>query len=409
MRIVLTSFGSTGDIQPLLALALEFLKHGHKPVLALSPNFAPRARQLGIEFAPLGPELDPALIRGVGTALVKDNDPAAQVRHFIDAVIPPASQMFRELLTLCQTADALVSSPFQIVGRMVHDKLGVPFVSIHLSQFGALGTKIVRDVSAPPINRCRTEEGLMPLDDPLSRDGASPDLALYAVSQLVLKAPANWPEHHRVVGFFFLDETGWIPPAELCEFIESGDAPLVFSFGSMIHEAPDSVTDLIVETVARTGRRAILQEGWSGLGRRPMPPNIFRAAFTPHSWLFPRAACVIHHGGAGTTAATFKAGVPAVVVPHTLDQPIWGAFAKALGCAGAVISFARLTADGLGQAIVETLNSPRHRAAAVSVSAAIESEQGCRAARGLIEELVSAAKMRCRPRMGETSLHHPDL
>jgi sterol 3beta-glucosyltransferase len=394
MKIVFTSFGSTGDVQPFLALAAEFRRQGHEPVLAFSPNFMARVCQLGMAYVPLGPELDPGLIRGIGTALVRVNDPAEQVRHFLDAVVPAAPQMFRELRDICKDADALVSSPFQIVSRMVYDKLQLPFVSIHLSQFGALGTKIVRDVSAPMINECRRQEGLAPLDDPLGSDGTSPDLALYAVSKLVLRPPANWPQHHQVVGFFFLDDSGWTPPPELCEFIEAGDKPIVISFGSMVHDAPESVTDLILEALRRAGRRAIIQQGWSGLGNRPMPANVITSGFAPHRWLFPRAACVIHHGGAGTTAATFKAGVPSIVVPHTLDQPIWGEFARALGCAGTVIPFARLTADNLSVAITKTLDAPRHRQAAAVVSKTVEAEQGVVTARHLIEELVSRTEPR---------------
>jgi sterol 3beta-glucosyltransferase len=394
MKVVFTSFGSTGDVQPFLALAWEFRNHGHEPLLAFSPNFMPLVRRLGMESVPLGPELDPALIRGVGTALVRVNDPAEQVRHFLNAVVPASHEMYRQLMALCEGADALVSSPFQIVSRMVYDKLRLPFVSVHMSQFGALGTKVVRDVSAPLINECRSHEGLGPLDDPLGSDGTSPDLALYAVSKQVLRAPASWPEHHRVVGFFFLDDAGWAPPPELREFIEAGDKPIVFSFGSMVHDSPEQVTDMILGALDGTGRRAIIQQGWSGLGNRKMPPHVFTAGFAPHSWLFPRAACVVHHGGAGTTAATFKAGVPSVVVPHTLDQPIWGEFAKALGCAGAVIPFARLSAEKLGEAITKTLGSPRHTQAASAVSKVVGAEQGVGTARRLIEELVSNAGSR---------------
>jgi sterol 3beta-glucosyltransferase len=119
-----------------------------------------------------------------------------------------------------------------------------------------------------------------------------------------------------------------------------------------------------------------------------MPPHVFMAEFVPHSWLFSRAACVIHHGGAGTTAATFKAGVPSVVVP----QPIWGEFSKALGCAGGVIPFARLTAENLAQAITRTLDSERHSRAAAAVRKVVEAEQGVSTARRFIEQLASSAQ-----------------
>ena len=392
MRIVFTSFGSTGDVQPFLALAVEFRKHGHEPVLAFSPNFRSRASQLDMEFVPLGPELDPALIRGVGTALVRVNDPGEQVRHFLNAVVPAAPQMFHRLMDICHEADALISTPFQIVSRMVYDKLRLPYITIHMSQFGALGSRVVRDVSAPIINQCRSREGLGPLGDPLGIDGTSPELALYAVSKQVLRAPADWPDHHRVVGFFFLGDNGWMPPAELSEFIEAGERPVVISFGSMVHDDPEAITGLIIDAVGRAQRRAIIQQGWSGLGKHEMPPHVFMAGFVPHSWLFSRAACVVHHGGAGTTAATFKAGVPSVVVPHTLDQPIWGEFSKALGCAGGVIPFARLTAENLAQAIARTLDSERHSRAAAVVRKVVEAEQGVSTARRFIEQLVSSAQ-----------------
>src|ERR1700756_4416498 len=172
MKIVLTSFGSMGDVQPFLALAVELRKHGHEPLLAFSPNFANRILPLKLEFCPIGPELDPSLIRGVGTTLINIRDPAEQVRHFLNAVLSSTPQMLTELTRLCGNADALVSSPFQLASRMVYDRLHLPFISIHLSGFGALGNKNVKSVSAQMINQCRGEQGLFPLDDPLGSDGA---------------------------------------------------------------------------------------------------------------------------------------------------------------------------------------------------------------------------------------------
>src|ERR1700761_2368358 len=115
MKVVFTSFGSTGDVQPFLALAAEFRRHGHHAVVAFSPNFRSRAEALKLDFVPIGPELDTALIRGVGAELVRLEDPAQQVRHFLEAVTPHVPRMYRELAALCSTADALVSPRLHMV------------------------------------------------------------------------------------------------------------------------------------------------------------------------------------------------------------------------------------------------------------------------------------------------------
>jgi len=308
--------------------------------------------------------------------------------------------MYRELLDICAEADCLVSSPFQIVARMIYEKLGIPFVSVHMSQFGALGTKAVQSVSASIVNRCRAEFGHPPLKDPLGQEGTSPDLALYAVSNRVLRRPAAWPAHHHVVGFFFLEESGFVPDEALQAFMEGPDKPIVVSFGSMIHEAPEKVTDILVKVVDKLGRRTVIQRGWSGLGSAAVAGRIRIVDFVPHYWLFSRASCVVHHGGAGTTAATFKAGVPAVVVPHTLDQPIWGQIARAFGCAPVVIPFMQLTVDGLVKGLEEALNNPKYANSAASLSRGLALENGVCTARQLVERLVSEKSWR---RAGETA------
>jgi sterol 3beta-glucosyltransferase len=145
-----------------------------------------------------------------------------------------------------------------------------------------------------------------------------------------------------------------------------------------------------LSAIEQTGQRAVILDGWAGLtGDRTLPANTLRlTGFVPHSWLFPRASCVVHHGGAGTTAAAFRAGVPAVIVPHMLDQPIWAEFARALRCAGAVIPLQQLTSKGLADAINATLQNPALKAAAERMSVDIAAESGVETAQGLIEELV---------------------
>jgi sterol 3beta-glucosyltransferase len=392
LRAVLTSFGSTGDAQPFFALGAEMRRRGHRPVLALSPNFASHAEGLGLEFAPIGPELKLADIRGVITTQLAMANPIDQARHFLDTVMPIMPGIFSQLREICRTADVVVSSPHQFAGHMVHETLNIPLVSVHLSHFGAQGSRDLRDASAPVINEFRAREGLPPLHDPLTVDAVSTQLALYAVSRFILRRPAQWPAHRHVTGFFHLDDEKWQPPASLVEFIAAGEPPLVFTFGSVVHDDPEALTRLVLEVIAATGRRAIIQHGWSGLARQPLPDNVYAAPFTSHSWLFPQAACVVHHGGAGTTAAALRAGVPTVVVPHTLDQPIWAEFARALGCAAAVIPFPQLTYGKLLEGINRCLTVNRYRQAAAKLGEQVRTEQGVLTACQLIEQLVQDAE-----------------
>src|SRR6266850_590138 len=218
MRAVLSSLGSNGDAQPMLALAAELRRSGHDAVVALSPNFERRVKDMGIDFVRTGPVLPEDAIRSVITAQMQNRRPAAQVRQFLEASLPSLPGMYRSLLQTCQNADILIGSPYQLACRMVHESTSIPYVSLHLSQFAELGGRECQVVSAGLINPYRKQEGLPPLDDPLGTDGRSTELALYAVSRHLLKVPPQWPTHCKVVGFFFLEEQAWQPTVALREF-----------------------------------------------------------------------------------------------------------------------------------------------------------------------------------------------
>src|SRR5690606_35862025 len=156
----------------------------------------------------------------------------------------------------------------------------------------------------------------------------------------------------HITGYLFLDEqAGWQPPPALEAFLDAGEPPVYIGFGSMAGRDPEAMTALVVEALALCGRRGLLLTGWGGLHAGAVPESIFVLDAAPHSWLFPRMAAVVHHGGAGTTAEGLRAGVPAVVVPFLFDQPFWGARIEALGVGPAPIPRKQLTAARLAGAI----------------------------------------------------------
>ncbi len=178
---------------------------------------------------------------------------------------------------------------------------------------------------------------------------------LYGFSPSVLPRPEDWDARVHVTGYWFTDEPdGWIPPREVVRFLEAGPPPVYIGFGSMSQKEPEATTRLGLDAIAATGRRAIVHAGWAGLAAAATPDDVLVGGSFPHVWLLPRVGAIVHHGGAGTTAAAIRAGVPSVVVPFHGDQPFWGGLTHTLGVGTTPIPRRRLTATRLAAAIEES-------------------------------------------------------
>jgi len=389
MRAVLTNFGSVGDLQPFLALAAEMRRHGHAPVLAFSPYFRSRVEELGLDFFPIGPDLR-AIQISANMALGSMPGSDGRIREILSPLVAALPQTFSELSQVSLKADVLVSGPTQPAARMVHETSGIPFVSIQISHFDGAGSLAFQKASSALINPFRAQLGLAALRNPLTRDANSPQLAIYAMSRHVLLPKADWPSPYHMTGYFFFDDDRWEPESELADFIESGDRPVVISFGSAAHESPARLTNLLLDAVSQAGCRAIIQQGWSGLGKRRLPKGVLTTGYVPHRWLFSRAKCIVHHGGSGTTGAAFRSGMPSIVVPHGYfhDQVYWAELAHELGCAYQPIPIFTLTAERLAIAIKSVVENPDYSIKANALAKRIRSEAGVEQARYLIEQLL---------------------
>ena len=353
MRAVISTYGTTGDVQPLLALSVELRRRGHSVRFGAPPAFGRCVRALGFDFVPLGPPINQNEFREVYGRAFLSSDPVQHVCRTLPLAIRDAPQMVSELANACDRADVLISLPYQVAGAIVSDLRQMPLVSVHLSPFGGHSKRFAAE-TAKQVNELRSSYGLAPMTDPLAPGESSALLSICAVSPLLFQRPRRWPANCHLTGFFFLNEP-WAPDADLTQFMESGAPPLVITFGSMAHLSPGEVTEMVMSAIRQTNSRTIVQRGWTGLRPETVPDGVRVVDFVPHQWLFPRAACVVLAGGAGTSAATVLAGVPSVVVPHMLDQFLWAALLYEQGCSGGTIPFTELSSSRLAQVIKRAL------------------------------------------------------
>lgn len=207
----------------------------------------------------------------------------------------------------------------------------------------------------------------------------------YCWSPALIPKPNDWAQEISIAGFYFLDlATNYTPEPELAAFLAAGPPPVYIGFGSIVVDDPDALTRLILRAVAKSGVRALISKGWGGIGLTeditqadwaPRPDQYFMLGNCPHDWLFSRVSAVVHHGGAGTSAAGIKAGKPTVVVPFFGDQPFWGAMIAKAGAGPTPIPNKQLTADNLAAAITEALK-PETLARAQELGHKIKEEKG---------------------------------
>mgnify|MGYP005840529169 CR=1 FL=1 len=398
MKIIIPTLGSRGDVQPYIALALGLQRAGHEVTLATHPIMRSLVTSYGVPFAPMGPDID----IGREAAAIRGNS-----RNWLLGFLRTMRFSFRileqshaDLLALCQGADLIVVS-HTAAGKMEADKLGLPTVSVTLMPQAIPA----RDPAAPILKRAIMKMagvgmGLMmtrPLDEIRRKVGLPPmgpagitseRLNLVPVSPLVAPPNPLWEPRHRVVGYWFAEEpAGWVPPASLQSFLESGDPPVVVSLGAMSLGGADAhaSAQLVVDAIQQAGVRAVIQ-GWDeALAGAPLPTTIRHAGPVPHGWLLACSSAMVHHGGFGTTAASLRAGIPSIVVPHILDQFIWGQRIYELGAGPQPIPRPRLTAARLAEALVQVREDATLRARAQELGSLIRAERGVENAVALIE------------------------
>ena len=216
-------------------------------------------------------------------------------------------------------------------------------------------------------------------------------------SPALIPKPKDWPSHISISGFFFLPlAQSFTPDPELAAFLEAGDPPVYIGFGSIVVDDPNAMTSFIFDAVKKTGRRALVSKGWGGLGASEIgiPEGVYMVGNVPHDWLFQRVACVVHHGGAGTTAAGIAAGKPTVVIPFFGDQPFWGAMTARAGAGPQPVPYKSLTVDKLADAILEALK-PQSLAQAQELSNKIRAERGDQIGAQSFHQMLKVDELRC--------------
>ncbi len=234
----------------------------------------------------------------------------------------------------------------------------------------------------------------------LSSVGVRVQLNYFHVSRspALIPKPKDWGPHISISGFYFLSlANNFTPEPDLAAFLEAGPPPVYIGFGSIVVDDPSAMTKLIFEAIRKTGQRALVSKGWGGFGTDSLgvPEGVFMLGNVPHDWLFKHVSCVVHHGGAGTTAAGIALGRPTVVVPFFGDQPFWGAMVAKAGAGPLPVHSKHLTADNLAAAILEALK-PTTLERAQELGDKIKTEQGTQVGAKSFHDSLDMEALRCQ-------------
>ncbi|WP_182884027.1 glycosyltransferase [Microbispora sp. H10949] len=409
MRVLIVALGTMGDVAPYTGLAARLGEGGHEVAVAAYARFAGMVRATGAEFREVSG--DPAAAGGWTQA----EDGRQAIRSMRESVLDRG----RVILDAARShrPDVLLLSLPAMPGLQVAESLGIPCAGVFLDP---LYPTAEYPPTYLPISRSlgpwgnRTAHHLMNGVFSLLLDGATNQLraglglpalsrreiarqiartpVLHGISPAALPRPADWPETMEMSGYLWpAVAPGWRPPADLADFLAAGPPPVFVGFGSrsMSGQEAEKIAGIVGEALRRTGRRGVLQAGWAGLTGHS--DDVVTIGETPHEWLFPRMAAVVHHAGAGTTAAGLRAGVPTVTIPILGSQPFWGGRIEALGAGPAPVPYRKLSVDRLTAAISAAVSRPGYRAAAEALSGRIAAEDGAGRVLAALDRLAGRA------------------
>ncbi|MEV0953209.1 glycosyltransferase [Promicromonospora sp. NPDC050249] len=425
MQITILAAGSRGDVEPLFGLAVALREQGHHPTVVGSPDFAGLAASYDAAFKPFGPKLPSYADNPELAELVESGNMLRFMAYGAKARKEILPQIISDIWQAAKHSEAvLYKGPTALYGYNVAEKLGVPCADLQffpvtptrefptfffgdgrsrgpvLDHAGWWGTDqmIWRMMQRPGVNRQRREVlGLPPLrtNARVLQDRQGMPL-YYAYSPLVVPRPADWHPRIQVTGYLPTHApAGWEPPADLVRFLDAADPPVSFGLGSVPVARPNRLIDAYLEALDRTGRRGILIGGWSKLGLdRELPEHVLQIDSAPYDWLFPRLAAAIHHGGAGSTAASLRAGIPTIVTPVAADQPSWGRRVADLGVGPEPVNIKKVDADRLTAAITQATTDEALRERAADLGARLREEDGIGRTAELFTEYLRTSRTR---------------
>ena len=428
-RIVLSTFGSFGDIHPYVAIALELKARGHHPVIATSEVYREKMDVAGIEFVPIRPDMpsfdEPDKLIKLSTDLI---DPKTGTERVIGLFTGNLREVYDDLDHAVEGADLLVTHLLPLVGPIVAQKRRLPWVSTVLAPvsffsayeppvppqipslyhfvklspvLGRLFQRIAAyrlDQMMGVVYKLRAELGLPRGRQPLLDGQHSPQRVLALFSPVIGRPQPDWPPNTLVTGFAFYDkrdyfgDTGSDP--ELLRFLDSGPPPIVFTLGSSAFWVAENFYRDSLQAAQALGRRALLLIGHQrNMPVDPLPAGVAAFEYAPFEQLFPRAAAIVHSGGIGTTGQALKSGRPQLVVPHAHDQFDNAARVVRLGC-GRSLPRPRYNADTVTRELTQLFADTSYSTTAAEIGAQVRKENGTAAAAEAIEELLTTHRMR---------------
>ncbi|KAL2002776.1 hypothetical protein VTN02DRAFT_5994 [Thermoascus thermophilus] len=454
LNVVIHVVGSRGDVQPFIALG-QILKttYGHRVRLATHPTFKNFVEENGLEFFSIGG--DPAqlmefMVKNPGLIPGRDAMKSGEIskrRHDISTIISgcwrscfeagdgmgvPVSDATLHNGSFSDAApfvaDVIIANPPSFAHIHCAEKLGIPlhlmftmpwsptqafphplaniqssnadvsvtnrmtYLLVEMMTWQGLGDIInkfrERNLGLEPVSIMWAPTMITRLRIPYT----------YCWSPALIPKPSDWGNHIDISGFFFLSlGSNYTPPDDLAAFLAAGPPPVYIGFGSIVVDDPNEMTKMIFEAVRKTGQRALVSKGWGGLGAEEfdIPDGVFILGNCPHDWLFQRVSCVVHHGGAGTTAAGLALGKPTVIIPFFGDQPFWGSMVAKAGAGPTPIPYSQLTADKLADAIMEALQ-PAALEKARELGAKIRREKGAETGGKSFHKQLHVDDLRCR-------------
>jgi UDP:flavonoid glycosyltransferase YjiC (YdhE family) len=386
MRIALAVEGSRGDVHPMLGLGHRLLARGHEVVVCAPPDARVEIEARGMEFRPVGLDVHEGLSHNANELLAGGLSAVRTAYAWFRSTI---RTQLTQLPELTRDVDQIIGAAIQIGGPSAAELHGIPY------RYVIFTPALLPSAEHPPmsiatqtlprwlnslawkfflrsndlvlkglLNRHRAQLGLPPVND--TSEYLVGERPVVAVDRELAWVPEDCPIETEQIDCLHAMEGEPLPP-KLEAFLAEGPPPVYFGFGSMPDPSPARSTRLVLEAVGAVGCRALISEGWAGLGAGPLPEGVLRIGSVTHAYLFPRVAAAVHHGGAGTTTTALRCGVPQLVVPHAADQFYWGRRVEALGLGPPALPRKTLTAQALAEALAATLDNEWLRLRAAEV------------------------------------------